>query len=244
MPFPFCSQAAFLFSGARPVHPRPVGLGAALDVHDLGEGAAGQATGRSETRAGVEPVNNGFAPSPAPARTAPWHPRPDSNGRLAVRNRACYPCTTRAWSVREESNLHAEATGLRPAERTTCSTHGWVPCRQVEPALRAPQARAFPRRQKAPVDQAGFEPAASGVWDRRSGLAELLTGTPGRIRTCILLIRDQTLYPLGYRGSVPGGGVEPPAFRLSSGCSPAELTGQGGDYETRTRDPRRDKPVL
>jgi len=28
---------------------------------------------------------------------------------------------------------------------------------------------------------------------------------------------------LGYRGSVPGGGVEPPAFRLSSGCSPAEL---------------------
>lgn len=34
------------------------------------------------------------------------------------------PCTTRAWSVREESNLHAEATGLRPAERTTCSTHG------------------------------------------------------------------------------------------------------------------------
>src|SRR4029077_11577932 len=154
------------------------------------------------------------------------------------------PCTTRAWSVREESNLHAEATGLRPAERTTCSTHGWVPCRQVEPALRAPQARAFPRRQKAPVDQAGFEPAASGVWDRRSGLAELLTGTPGRIRTCILLIRDQTLYPLGYRGSVPGGGVEPPAFRLSSGCSPPELTGQGGDYETRTRDPRRDKRVL
>ena len=64
-------------------------------------------------------------PSPAPARTAPWHARPDSNGRLAVRNRACYPLHHEAWSVREESNLHAEATGLRPAERTTCSTHGW-----------------------------------------------------------------------------------------------------------------------
>ena len=51
------------------------------------------------------------------------------------------PCTTRAWSVREESNLHAEATGLRPAERTTCSTHGWGalpesnrPCRLHRPA--------------------------------------------------------------------------------------------------------------
>src|SRR5215831_9804278 len=28
------------------------------------------------------------------------------------------------------------------------------------------------------VDQAGFEPAASGVWNRRSGLAELLIGMP------------------------------------------------------------------
>jgi hypothetical protein len=40
------------------------------------------------------------------------------------------------------------------------------------------------------VDQAGFEPAASGVWDRRSGLAELLIGmptlgAPTRIRTPI-----------------------------------------------------------
>ena len=139
------------------------------------------------------------------------------------------PCTTRAWSVREESNLHAEATGLRPAERTACSTHGRGALPESKPTLRAPRARAFPRRQKAPVDQAvdqaGFEPAASGVWDRRSGLAELLIGTPGRSRTCTLLIRNQRPYPLGYRGSVPGGGVEPPAFRLSGGCSPAELTG-------------------
>jgi hypothetical protein len=29
-------------------------------------------------------------------------------------------------SVREESNLYAEATGLRPAGLTTCPTHGGV----------------------------------------------------------------------------------------------------------------------
>ena len=84
--------------------------------------------------------------------------------------------------------------GSPPAQLTVGCLTG------VEPALQAPQACAFPRRQKAPVDQAGFEPAASGVWDRRSGLAELLIGAPGRIRTCTLLIRNQTPYPLGYRG--------------------------------------------
>ena len=52
----------------------------------------------------------------------------------------------------------------------------WGALPESNRALQAPRACAFPRRQKAPVDQAGFEPAASGVLDRRSGLAELLIG--------------------------------------------------------------------
>ena len=89
----------------------------------------------------------------ASARPASWA-QDDSNARLLLRKKPCCPlhhepecapsrtrtcaatfgewrlipstmgaCTVKE-SVREESNLYAEATGLRPAGRTTCPTHG------------------------------------------------------------------------------------------------------------------------
>ena len=89
----------------------------------------------------------------ASARPASWA-QDDSNARLLLRKKPCCPlhhepecapsrtrtcaatfgewrlipstmgaCTVRE-SVREESNLYAKATGLRPAGRTTCPTHG------------------------------------------------------------------------------------------------------------------------
>lgn len=35
--------------------------------------------------------------------------------------------------MREESNLHAEATELQSAGRTTCPTHGWGDRRDLNP---------------------------------------------------------------------------------------------------------------
>ena len=98
----------------------------------------------------------------ASARPASWA-QDDSNARLLLRKKPCCPlhhepesapsrtrtcaatfgewrlipstmgaCTVKE-SVREESNLYAEATGLRPAGLTTCPTHGWGDRRELNP---------------------------------------------------------------------------------------------------------------
>jgi hypothetical protein len=59
----------------------------------------------------------GSAPEVLPGGFEP--PSPPSDGGIL------FPWTMGARSVRVESNHHAEATALRAAEPTTCSTHGW-----------------------------------------------------------------------------------------------------------------------
>ena len=61
--------------------------------------------------------------------------------------------------------------------------------------------------------------------------AELLIGTPGRIRTCTVLIRNQTPYPLGFRGSVPAARFARAASAASKQRSSPELCGCSGPYE-------------
>jgi hypothetical protein len=62
--------------------------------------------------------------------------------------------------VREESNLHAEATGLQPAERTTCSTHGWGALRDSDPLDLDPQSSPSATWVKAPVVSEGIGPSS------------------------------------------------------------------------------------
>src|SRR5215472_14363382 len=71
----------------------------------------------------------GLEPALPPSESGVLSPRPWE--RKSVRE-----------SVREESNLYAEATGLRPAGLTTCPTHGGE---DGGPSLRAP------RRTRTPI---------------------------------------------------------------------------------------------
>jgi hypothetical protein len=82
--------------------------------------------------------------------------------------------TMGAASVREESNLHAEATGLRPAGLTTCPTHGWGGQRVLPPLRRGSQPRSSLVGLAATVPSGGAAPPASPMWMERSAVE--LTG--------------------------------------------------------------------
>ena len=66
-----------------------------------------------------------MSPNVLPAGLEPALP-PSESGVLS-------PRLWKLASVREESNLYAEATGLRPAGLTTCPTHGWGDRRELNP---------------------------------------------------------------------------------------------------------------
>jgi hypothetical protein len=83
-------------------------------------------------------------PSPAPARTASWHPRPDSNGHRAVRNRACYPlhheglvreggieppCRRYGVTARWAHRLPNSRWGALPESNRPCRLHRPAPSR-------------------------------------------------------------------------------------------------------------------
>ena len=81
----------------------------------------------------------------------------------------------------------------------------------------------LPMSRPRTVAAAGFAPAASSVWARRSGLLSYaaLVEPPGfapgfRVyQTRVLLLDDGSLAPTG--------GLEPPRYRLTGGRSTAEL---------------------
>lgn len=106
--------------------------------------------------------------------------------------------------MREESNLHAEATGLRPAGLTTCPTHGWGDRRVLPPLRPGSQPGSSLLGSATMVDQAGLEPAPRGVWDRCSA-AELLIGAPRRTRTSNdgFVVRHDLLFTMRARTRTP-----------------------------------------
>lgn len=68
--------------------------------------------------------------------------------------------------MREESNLHAKATGLRPAGLTTCPTHGWGDRRELNPLRPGSQPGSSPIGSATMVLREGIEPP--WMWARCS----------------------------------------------------------------------------
>jgi hypothetical protein len=92
-----------------------------------------------------------------------------------------------AWWQVQDSNLgNPQVTVLQTARFGRSRNLPWGDRRVLPPLRPGSQPGSSLLGSITMVDQAGFEPAASGVWDRRSGLAELLIGAPTRIRTPIL----------------------------------------------------------
>lgn len=89
----------------------------------------------------------------------------------------------------------------------------------VEPVLQGPQPCAFPRWQKAPVDQAGLEPARRGVWGRCSAAELLIVACAQEDSNPHRWIRNPGPYPLDDGRLVVTARFERAASCVSSTCS-------------------------
>jgi hypothetical protein len=121
-----------------------------------------------------------------PCTMSPQCPRQESNLLPAGPEPAALSVALRGLgSVREESNLHAEATTLQAAGLTTCPTHGWGGWRDSNPAWTALTTRRFDPSASPSVPDRRADRRTPSAWTRCSTaeLTGLELRAPRRTRT-------------------------------------------------------------
>lgn len=88
------------------------------------------------------------------------------------------------------------------------------------------QPRALPLSYGTMANPVGIEPTTVGFGDQLAKSLEhvgSIFGTPGKTRTCDLLLRRQLFYPLNYGGLVVPLGVEPKSDPYKESALTVEL---------------------
>ncbi len=131
---------------------------------------------------------------------------PEGGPRLSTR--ASLRCAYRRRRLRRHLSRSLRTTAPRPAAAVSAGIRpikGVAACRDdrtpIRPAADLTASSSLPAADRAETQSHVNRTTGSEMTAKNASEQGKLTGAPGRIRTCGLLLRRQTLYPLSYGGA-------------------------------------------